>query len=273
MTRQTSTLRQAENTLFTDDIGGSGSVVFNIASGLFKKAAKAVYRQAVGDEFENSSLYRTGQIVAGFADQVQTRTEGGEDLGSVLVDFGKGYVSSKVDNTVRRVKGYVPQFVQNNIFENYVRGFLYGRTYGAEIVEDRIDTFLNEEYVENGKQRRGALGINRYESGRKVVRIPKAEDIGALIGSELSEKDARAVQKYIKGHEVLEANSVTGPRSDAEHAAFEARYLSSLRSLGEQGNERAREAYRGAMIVYRQRAVHNREFLDEVSQHDPKVME
>lgn len=268
MTRQTSSLRQAENTLFTDDIGGTGSVILNLAFGLAKKAGRAAYIQAAGNELENSFLYKTGQRIASFSEDVQTRTEDGEDLGSVLLGFGREYATSAVDRTITRAREYVPGFAQRKLFENYVRGFLQGKTYGATVLEGQIDTFVNERYVENGQQKTGALGMQGYENGRKVVRIPKAGDIGALIGSELSDSDARAVQKYIKGHEILEANAVTGPASDAEHAPFEAAYLASLERLS-RFSDSAREAYRGAMIVYKARSANNREFLDEVSEHFP----
>ncbi len=278
MTRQNS-LKSKERELFDEGVtrtsgSNTGSVVLNLALGLGKLAARKAYRaaytQMTGEEPEQNGAYRTARKALDLASYVKTRTEGGEDFGSVLVNFGKEYASSKIDGAKRKIRGYVPEFADNKVFENYVKGFLNGKTYGAEIEEASIDVFLNDEYTDRGKTRRGSTGMWGYENGRKVVRIQKTEDVGTLIGKELSEADARAVQTYLKGHEVLEANPMTGPKSQADHAAFEAKYLSALQRLA-QTNQRAEEVYRGARIMYRQRQKNNNDFFHEVAEHMPNL--
>ncbi len=246
------TLRLRERDLFDEGLA------------LAKVAGRALYRQVFDSEPEQNPFYRTYRTATRTANYVRSRTEQGESLGSVLVGEAVSAIKSYGN---RKAREYVPSFVKREFFDNYVSGFLNGKTYGAEIQEKPAEVFVNDQYVENGQTRRGSLGMWNYESGRKVVRVPQAQNLGALIGRDLTEADARAVQTYIKGHEVLEANPTTGPASDAEHAAFEARYLSSLERLARRGNELAREAYRGAAIVYRQRARNDRRFLEEVAQH------
>lgn len=273
------TLRSREKDLFDEGVtrtssSNTGSVILNLALGLGKLAAKKAYRaaytQMTGEELEQSGAYRATRKTLDLAKYVKTRTEGGEDFGSVLVNFGKEYASSKIDGAKRKIRGYVPEFADNRFFENYVKGFLNGKTYGAEIEEAPIEVFLNDEYTDRGQTRRGSTGMWGYENGRKLVRIPRTEDVGALIGKELSEADARAVQTYLKGHEVLEANPMTGPKSQEDHAAFEAKYLSALQRLA-QTDQIAEQAYRGARIMYRQRQKNNNDFFHEVAEHMPDL--
>ncbi len=270
MTSQT--LRSREKDLFDEGVtrtsgSNTGSVILNLALGLGKMAARKAIQAS---EIDQSPVYRAASNAVDLAKYVKTRTEGGEDFSSVIVNFGKEYASSKIDNAKRKIRGYVPEFAEDRFFENYVKGFLNGKTYGAEVEEASINIFLNDEYTDRGKTRRGSTGMWGYENGRKVVRVPRTQDVGTLIGVELSEADARAVQTYLKGHEVLEANPMTGPKSQAEHAAFEAKYLSALRKLA-QTNPTAEQAYRGARIMYRQRQKNNNEFFHEVAEHMPDL--
>ncbi len=279
MTRQN--IRSTEKELFADDVGRSNLPVIEIMASLGKAAAKragrSIYREITGRNPEENPVYRAGQRAVGFGKYARERMDSGESLGDVLTDEVVGAAKSYGNTTLKRLRArYAPFDSDSTIssaytgsfFDNYVRGFLNGKTYGATVSEAPVDTFLDDEYTENGQQKKGSLGMWKYEGGRKVVYIPRTEDLGTLIGKELSEKQARAVQTYIKGHEILEANPLTGPASSKEHAAFEGAYLASLERLAK-FDDRAREAYRGARIVYMQRAANKREFLDEVSEHFP----
>ena len=139
------------------------------------------------------------------------------------------------------------QYAYRMAVANYVKKVLEGDDLGAEVNQVTGSWLKNLEYNDEntGKRGKSPLGFNQTANGRRRVYIPR-------VGEDVGVKVSQGIQDYIRIHEVLETQWAIKPTSEEKHELFDALILSALKSLS-RTSSRAKEAYRGALSVYKAR--------------------
>ncbi len=194
------------------------------------------------------------------------------------VRFAKGYAAGLVEEGKGRIRNYFKELfglgfddpetrerMEYKGFKELVRRALDGDDFGLDIYE------VPGERLE----RKNALGM--WE-GREI-KIPRLKDIPKMLGGAYEtikqNSDRRKaldgqVQDYIKLHEKIEA--VKRPAKE-EHELYEATLLKSLSDLANEGNEKARKVYEGAMAAYKVRMVGGDRFARDVQRYYTQLEE
>ena len=189
-----------------------------------------------------------------------------------------------VDYAVEAVKGYGIGLYTKA--KNYLLG-LMGTGFDDPLISDRI-AYQDFKYLVSRALEGDDLGLDVYEvpferlarenawglwKGKRVE-IPKLRDIPRMLGEVYKRLTKtyrgkaldKQVQDYIELHEKVEA--VTKP---ANHDLYEAKLLKTLSDLAEEGNERAREVYEGALATYKVRKEKGDRFAQNVQRHFPQL--
>lgn len=173
-----------------------------------------------------------------------------------------------VDRFVDRAKTYYNAYktwtkydapVVSNAYKAIFKARLRNMVRGENYLVDKV-----YEASERELDRKGAYGFWESDGHKTVVNVPSVETAAKFTGTR---KNADNVKRYVEAHERAEANTelapiYTGikgeledawfirPSSPEEHPRFEALLLETLGELAEEGDQKAREAYIGALTVY-----------------------
>ncbi len=188
--------------------------------------------------------------------------ETGEWTGVPVIDWGiqkaVNWALGKYQNVRKKILyGSPVSRVYNAYVLNAVRRIVHGAEFGVEVNEVDAD-YLNSRKV---------MGRWEERNGRKTAYIPRIDAVPGILGRTLDDYLKAGVQAYIKVHEIMEAYLKP---TDQEHDEFDAMVLDSLEKLS-YFDPSARQAYEGALYVYKRRNEVKDPVFDRVAEYKPDL--
>lgn len=200
-----------------------------------------------------------------------------EDVGTIIFNTARNlvnqcikYVINKIDRASRDQYDYgVIDSFYEALFRNEVRRALR-RDRSYQVIELSASELERFDYIDEhtGERKRGLLGFREDTPEGTRIYIPREDEVGKLLGENLTPEEQRQVYLGIEVHERMEASSFR-PRTEEEHKEFEGLILRSLETLARYGDNQAREAYKGTLRILKLRRDKGDIYYQGVNQYYP----